>query len=129
MNKKVLLVASHGGHWVQMRKIAVAFDGMNVHYLSTTRDVESEISPAPLVTVKDANLTDKFGLVPMALKVLWIILKLRPDIILSTGAAPGFLLLLGGSCLVQRLSGLIVLLMLKNCQSLGKKFVRLLICG
>jgi len=95
-NVKVLLVASHGGHWVQMRKIARAFDGMNVHYISTTKSIDVEVSPAPVSTVKDANLTDKFGLILMAFEIFWVLLKFRPDVVLSTGAAPGFFALFFG---------------------------------
>jgi len=97
--KKVLLVASQGGHWVQLRKIAVAFNGMDIHYVSTVQGVDSEVAPAPLTVVKDANLTDKLGLIPMALKILWIVLRFRPDVIVSTGAAPGFFAIVFGKLL------------------------------
>ena len=96
MKKKVLLVASHGGHWVQMRKISPAFDGADVHYLTTSKGVESEVSPASLRVVADANLDEKLGLILMAFRVLWIVLRLRPNIVMSTGAAPGFFAIMFG---------------------------------
>lgn len=99
MRKKVLLVASHGGHWVQMRKIATAFEGTDVHYVSTTKGVAVEVLPAPMTVVRDANLTDKLGLVYMAFQILWVSLKFRPDVVLSTGAAPGFFALFFGKLL------------------------------
>jgi len=97
--KKVLLAASHGGHWVQMRKMAVAFDGMDIHYVSTTPNVDVEVAPAPVTVVRDANLTDKVGLIFMAFKMLLVILKFRPDVVLSTGAAPGFFAVFFGKIL------------------------------
>ena len=98
-NKKVLLVASHGGHWVQMRKMAPAFDGMDIHYVSTTQCIDVEVSPAPVTVVKDANLTDKLGLLLMAFQVFWVVLRFRPNVVLSTGAAPGFFALFFGKML------------------------------
>jgi len=96
MKKKVLLVASHGGHWVQMRKMSPAFEGAEIHYLTTNKGVESEVSPAPLSVVPDANLDEKVRLVFLALKVFWLVLWLRPNIVMSTGAAPGFFALVFG---------------------------------
>lgn len=96
MVKKVLLVASHGGHWVQLRKIAPAFDGMDVNYITTTGGVREEISGCPLFVVPDANLNEKLRLILLGLKVLWIIIRLRPDVVISTGAAPGFFALMFG---------------------------------
>ena len=102
MDKTVLLVASHGGHWVQMRKMSPAFDGSNVHYLTTDQGVEVEISPAPLHVVPDANLDDKTGLLMLALKVFWVVIRVKPDVIMSTGAAPGFFALLFGKLIGAR---------------------------
>ena len=99
MKQKVLLVASHGGHWVQMRKISSAFDGADLHYLTTNKGVEHEVTPAPLSVVTDANLDDKFGLILMSIKILWLVIKIRPDVVMSTGAAPGFFALLFGKIL------------------------------
>lgn len=96
MGQKVLLVASHGGHWVQIRKMAPAFEGMDVHYMTTTNGVRDEVSKAPLFVVPDANLDEKMRLILMALKVLWVITRLRPNVVISTGAAPGFFALMFG---------------------------------
>lgn len=96
MAQKVLLVASHGGHWVQLRKMAPAFDGMDVHYMTTTPGVREEVSAASLSVVPDANLDEKLRLILLAVKVLWVIIRLRPNIVISTGAAPGFFALMFG---------------------------------
>ena len=89
--KKILLVASHGGHWVQLRRIAPAFEGMDVHYICTTTGVRAEVAPASLSVVRDANLKEgKWGVLPLAWQMFWIVARRRPDVVLSTGAAPGF---------------------------------------
>lgn len=102
MNKKVLLVASHGGHWVQMRKMSPAFDAQDVQYLTTTKGVETEVCHAPVYVVPDANLNEKLALIALAIRVFWVVVKIRPDIVMSTGAAPGFFALMFGKLVGAR---------------------------
>lgn len=92
----ILMVASHGGHWVQMRRLAPAFEGLSIHYVSTTAGVAAEIYPAPLSTVKDANLNEKLALLHLAWDVFWVVARTKPRLVISTGAAPGFFALMFG---------------------------------
>ena len=41
--------------------------------------------------VPDATRWQKLGLLHTALRVLWVLLRERPDVVISTGAAPGFI--------------------------------------
>jgi len=93
---KVLLVSSHGGHWIQLRKLVPAFHGMNIHYVSTHPDLQNEVNPAKYSNVPDANLDTKFDLIKLAFSIFVIILRYRPNVVLSTGAAPGFFALFFG---------------------------------
>ena len=70
----VLAVASHGGHWVQMRRLMSAFEGLPIHYVSTTAGVAHEVAPFPVSVVRDANLQDKVALVRLALETFWIVI-------------------------------------------------------
>ena len=87
--KKVLAVASEGGHWVELIRLKPAFDNTNLIFVSTNIDYKTDIEEELLV-VTDANSWQKFKLLQMFLEVLWIIIKTRPNIIITTGAAPGF---------------------------------------
>jgi hypothetical protein len=69
-----------------LRRLAHAFEGLDVHYVSTNPGVLSEVAPAPLAVVPDANLKDKFALLQLAFRMFWLVLSLRPDIVVSTGA-------------------------------------------
>ena len=99
MSKRILLVASHGGHWVQLRRMRAAFDGLDKHYVSTNPGLVKEVLPDHFHCVPDANLDEKLGLIGLAFRMLWILLKTRPDVVCSTGAAPGFFALLFGKML------------------------------
>lgn len=93
------MVSSHGGHWVQMRRLAPAFEGMTIHYVTTAAGVAEEVAPAGLSVVPDANLDDKLALLRLAASMFFVVLWHRPDVILSTGAAPGFFALMFGKLL------------------------------
>jgi UDP-N-acetylglucosamine:LPS N-acetylglucosamine transferase len=96
--KKVLAVASGGGHWVQMLRIRSAFANCNVSYLSTNRDYAKDVD-GKLYAVTDANMWQKLRLMRMFLEVAWVVLRVRPDVVISTGAAPGFAAMLFGRML------------------------------
>ena len=87
--KKVLAVASGGGHWVQLLRLRKSFEGQELAFMTTNAEYASEVNE-PLYVVKDANLNKKIGLIIMFIQVLWVLLRFRPDVIVTTGAAPGF---------------------------------------
>jgi UDP-N-acetylglucosamine:LPS N-acetylglucosamine transferase len=89
--QRILAVASSGGHWVQLRRLAPAFEGQDVTYLTTHRGHRAEVGQAPFYAVNDANLWNKLALVRCALKIFWVLLRVRPSVVVSTGAAPGYL--------------------------------------
>ncbi len=97
-NKKILAVASGGGHWVQLLRLQPAFDGCDVQYLSTNSGYAAEVK-SKLHVVTDANLWNKLKLFFMFLQVLVVILKVRPDVVVTTGAAPGFAAIVFGRLL------------------------------
>lgn len=87
----ILAVASRGGHWVQLLRIRPALDGHRCVYVSVDKEQSIDVSPNRYYTIPDANRTTKVRLVTQFLRLTYIILRERPDIIISTGAAPGYL--------------------------------------
>jgi len=71
--------------------MAPAFEGHDVAYLTTDVGHRAEVGEARFHVVKDANRWNKFALVLCALKVLLVLLRERPTVVISTGAAPGYL--------------------------------------
>ena len=91
-NKRVLAVASGGGHWVQLLRLLPAFDECDVAYVTVSDAYRSQVSDgrARFYVVPDATRWNKLKLVWMGLKLTAILLAERPDVVVSTGAAPGF---------------------------------------
>ncbi len=87
---KILAVASKGGHWVQLQRLSPVWEGQAVTFVTNDSDLKAHISDKPFFTVIDANMDQKVKLLWLALQILWLVLKIRPDVVISTGAAPGF---------------------------------------
>jgi hypothetical protein len=87
---KILAVASGGGHWVQLLRLRPAFDGYEVTYVTVNAAYAADVPGHRLRVINDATRWDKLGLLRMALRLLWILMVERPEVIVSTGAAPGY---------------------------------------
>jgi UDP-N-acetylglucosamine:LPS N-acetylglucosamine transferase len=91
---KVLLISSCGGHWVQMCRLLPAFENCEVVFASTDPDYSQSVSGYQFYAIPDASMWSKLRLVWQALSVLWLLIRVRPNVVLSTGASSGFFALL-----------------------------------
>ncbi|MEH6547320.1 MAG: hypothetical protein V7701_12860 [Sneathiella sp.] len=109
--KRVMAVASAGGHWVQLQRIRTAWNDCSVTYVTTkpgyeaqvkmdARDRGEEVPSYHVVT--DANRWQKFRLIRQIFEVFFVTIRTRPNIVISTGAAPGFFALKFGKMLGAR---------------------------
>ena len=89
--RRVLAVASGGGHWVQLLRLRPAFDGADIHYATVDPTARSMVAPAPVYLYPDANKDTKLRLIVSALMLAVIVLRVRPHVVISTGAAGGYL--------------------------------------
>lgn len=87
---RVLAVSSGGGHWVQLLRLRPAFAEAEVIFATVRPGYASEVSGHPFHVIPDANRSHPFKLIWLALAMLVLLLRLRPDVIISTGAAPGY---------------------------------------
>jgi UDP-N-acetylglucosamine:LPS N-acetylglucosamine transferase len=88
--EKVLAVASSGGHWVQLRRVLPAFDRFEVVYVTVIDSYRAQVPGKKFYSVSDATRWNKLGLIALALRMAWIVIKERPAVVISTGAAPGY---------------------------------------
>ncbi|RMH81499.1 MAG: UDP-N-acetylglucosamine--LPS N-acetylglucosamine transferase [Actinomyces sp.] len=100
--RRVLAVASSGGHWVQLRRLRPAFRGQEVVYVTVRAEDAAEVDDGRCRLVPDATRWDRLRLVRLALTMAWILVRERPDVVVSTGAAPGYLALRLGRLLGAR---------------------------
>jgi UDP-N-acetylglucosamine:LPS N-acetylglucosamine transferase len=87
---RILAISSGGGHWIQLLRLRPVFIGSHVLYASVGTQRARDVAPAPYCAIPDANRQNKAMLLYMLVRILWIILRLRPDVVISTGAAPGY---------------------------------------
>lgn len=86
--KRIFAVASGGGHFVQLLRLRPAFHGCEVHYVTTNPGYSVGVDGAFHV-VEDANAEQKIKLFLVFMQMGRIFLSFRPDVVISTGAAPG----------------------------------------
>jgi UDP-N-acetylglucosamine:LPS N-acetylglucosamine transferase len=102
MARRILLVASGGGHWVQLLRLREAWQGQDVAYVTVQPSYRSQVPEARFYCVNDATRWDRWGLLKMVIHVAWIVLLERPDVVISSGAAPGLVALRAGKFLGAR---------------------------
>lgn len=95
----VLAASSGGGHWVQLLRILPAFQGCSVVFLTVDAAAREELPGDRVHIVRDATRWDGLGVVQLALQVFRVLLRERPDVVVSTGAAPGFMAVIFGKLL------------------------------
>ena len=105
---KVAAISSAGGHWVQLQRLRLAWDDCQAIYITTkpeyALDVQADakardLSEPVFYTIVAANRWQKLKLLRQVFSIFFILLKERPDVVISTGAAPGFFALRLGKLL------------------------------
>lgn len=99
---RVLAIASGGGHWVQLLRLRPAWEGARVTYVSVRKAYASDVPGERFMAINDATRWDKVGLAKMALRLAWIMIRVRPNVVISTGAAPGYFAIRLGKLLGAR---------------------------
>lgn len=87
---KVCLVASAGGHLSQLLKLEDSWNGHDAFYVTTSDIVRERLQKSGKVyVVGECNRQHLLKVVLVSIRGLKIILKERPNIVISTGAAVG----------------------------------------
>lgn len=99
--QKVLAISSGGGHWVELLRLRPALEGHDIVYATVSELYRDQVD-APLRVIPDVTRWNRLGLVRTAVSVLWLLVRERPDVVISTGALPGFFGVLLGKLLGAR---------------------------
>lgn len=94
---KVLAISSPGGHWIQLNKICNKLeDQFDVIYATPGAQYKSSSQKGgkKVYAITDASADSKLNLIPVMFQLLYILIRERPNTIISTGAAPGVMAVL-----------------------------------
>lgn len=92
---RIMAIASGGGHWIELMRLRPAFADSDVVWVSTFANYAAEVAPQTYYTMDDATRFDRFKHLKILFTALRIILRERPDAVITTGSAPalGFILI------------------------------------
>ena len=96
---KILAIASIGGHWIQLLRLRPAFEGAEVEFMSTNAKFSTMVPGHRFYSIPDSNRKDKVKMIKSFYNVFSIIFKAKPDVIITTGAAPGLMGIVAGRLL------------------------------
>ena len=86
----ICLAASAGGHISQLLKLAEAWKGYETFYITTTDVVRNKLGSCEKVyVVGESNRQHLWKVLKVIYKCTNIILRERPNVVISTGAAAG----------------------------------------
>lgn len=88
--RRILAISSGGGHWVQLLRLRPSFEDCRVRYVSVRKAYGADVGGEQFSCIVDATRWDKAKLVIMSLQIVWLLVRTRPHIVISTGAAPGY---------------------------------------
>lgn len=95
---RVLLVASFGGHWVQLQRLAELLEVEEQVFVSTA----DKQNGGAAYYLDDFSVRELWRGIRQLPRAIGIVRRSRPDLIISTGAAPGLLVLFAGFLLRKK---------------------------
>ena len=86
---------------MQLLRLRPAFDGFDVVYVSRDPSSKADVPGARFLTIGEASRSQKLAFFRVALQALWILIRVRPSVIITTGAAPRLVTLALGKSLFR----------------------------
>lgn len=99
---RLLAIASGGGHWVQLLRLRAAWADCDVTYASVHASSADEVPGARYFTFVDVSRRSLWRVPVVIVQMLWLVLRVRPQVIITTGAMPPLLALILGRLIGAR---------------------------
>jgi len=109
---------------VQLNRLRPSFEGCDLAFATVNAAYREEVRGHRFYTVHDATRWSKLGLIRLALEMLVIVIRERPDVVISTGAAPGYFAIMFGKLIGARTLWLDSIAMVEDLTLCGKKIGR-----
>jgi UDP-N-acetylglucosamine:LPS N-acetylglucosamine transferase len=90
---RILAVASAGGHWVQLARLSEAFADSDTLYVTTVAGETAPSGDRPVAEITDASRNEPWRIVLAIFQLALLMLRFRPEAVVTTGAAPGYVAL------------------------------------
>ena len=91
--RRVLAIASGGGHWMELCRLLPAFDGFDVAFVSVHANYSKQVTGHRYYVVKDVSRQNALGVIVLLPQLLRVLVRERPDVVVTTGSAPALLAL------------------------------------
>lgn len=102
-NKKIIAAASIGGHWIQLLRIAKSLENdFDVVYMSTHERCAKMVEGHEFYQMQDFSRWDAWRLIPAFFHCIGVVRKVKPTAVITTGAAPGLVVLMAAKCLGKK---------------------------
>jgi UDP-N-acetylglucosamine:LPS N-acetylglucosamine transferase len=98
---RIVAISSGGGHWIQLQRLRPAFEGDDVAFVSVFPDYAEDVAGCRFYTVTDATRRNPWKLLRMFFELVSVLRRERPDLVITTGAAPGLIGLLAARLVTQ----------------------------
>lgn len=119
---KVLAIASGGGHWVELRRLLPVFEGADVAFASVYPDYREDVAGSRFYTFDDVSRFNKFKSLKVMFQLAGILLRERPQVIVTTGSGPGLIALALGKVLLRART--VWIDSIANCEQLSSSGTR-----
>lgn len=87
--RRVLAIASGGGHWIQLQRLRTAFADCDVAFVSVYPDYADDVAGHRFYQVSDVTRMSILKLLVLAPQFVRIMWREKPDVVITTGSAPG----------------------------------------
>ena len=88
MQRRVLAIASGGGHFVQLMRLSPAWAGHAVSIATVDAGTRLLAGDAPFFTFRDVSRADWWRIPLATLDIARILIAVRPQVIITTDALP-----------------------------------------
>ena len=82
---KICLACTHGGHFVEMKRLLNAFNEHDYFFVTYYSDATKNIENTYFINFEESGLRAKIMLIKTIIKAAKILTKEKPDVIVSTG--------------------------------------------
>lgn len=91
---KLVAIASGGGHWIQLMRLSQFTDRFDTTYISTIDKLDEVFDLKEYFKISDCNRNQHLKVILCTIQLLRILCRLKPRVLITTGALPGLISLI-----------------------------------